>query len=169
MDHALCVAMLVHDVQRRLEELEHCILALEQEPRGPEEPSISDSEAVSDGDDEHYETEGPRLAERPIVQQKVKHGHLTAGGGAFSRVPNVTEFMTYRPCSQEVLVDLVSNFGKSKGKLGKLWQLAFCDSRTQEWAEHPGGGGGGCGFSRKEVEGWHARHHFESIKTQKGA
>ena len=30
-------------------ELEQHTLALEQEPRGPEEPSISDSEAVSDG------------------------------------------------------------------------------------------------------------------------
>ena len=30
-------------------ELEQRTLALEQEPRGPEEPSISDSEAVSDG------------------------------------------------------------------------------------------------------------------------
>ena len=33
-----------------LEELEQHILALEQEPGGPEEPSISNSKAVSDGD-----------------------------------------------------------------------------------------------------------------------
>lgn len=52
MDNALIVAMPVHNVQRCLEELEQHILALEQEPRGPEEPSISDDEAVSDGDDE---------------------------------------------------------------------------------------------------------------------
>ena len=42
---------------------------LEQEPCGPEEPSISDSKAVSDSDDEHYETVGPYLAARYIVQQ----------------------------------------------------------------------------------------------------
>ena len=46
MDNALIVAMLVHNVQRCLEELEQHILALEQEPRGPEEPSKSDSEVV---------------------------------------------------------------------------------------------------------------------------
>ena len=51
--------MLVHDVQGCLEELEQCILALQQEPRGPEETRISDSKVVSDGDDERYETMGP--------------------------------------------------------------------------------------------------------------
>ena len=81
MYHALCVAMLVHNVQRRLEELEQCILVLQQEPCGPEEPSISDSKVVSDSDDERFETEGSHLAERPIVQQKVKHEHLMAQGG----------------------------------------------------------------------------------------
>ena len=35
-----------HSVQRRLEELEQHILVLGQEPCGPGEPSISDSEAV---------------------------------------------------------------------------------------------------------------------------
>ena len=58
-------------------------MVLGQEHRGPGEPSISDSEAVSDGDDEHYEnkddggehyeTAGPCLAERPVVKWKVKH------------------------------------------------------------------------------------------------
>ena len=46
MDGALRDAVLVHDVQGCLEELEQCTLALEQEPRGPEEPSKSDSEVV---------------------------------------------------------------------------------------------------------------------------
>ena len=43
---------MLHNMQRSLDELEQCILALEQEPRGHGEPSISDSEAVSDDDDE---------------------------------------------------------------------------------------------------------------------
>ena len=42
MDSALQDATLVCNAQRCLEELEQCILALEQEPHGPEEPSISD-------------------------------------------------------------------------------------------------------------------------------
>ena len=57
--------MLVCSVQRRLEELEQHILALEQELRGPKEPSFSDSKVVSDGNDEPYEIVGPRLAVRP--------------------------------------------------------------------------------------------------------
>ena len=81
MDSALQDATLVCNAQRCLEELEQCILALEQEPCGPEEPSISDSKVVSDSDDERFETEGSHLAERPIVQQKVKHEHLMAQGG----------------------------------------------------------------------------------------
>ena len=48
MDQALRDTMLVCNVQRHVEELEQRILVLKQEPRGPEEPSISDSEAVSD-------------------------------------------------------------------------------------------------------------------------
>ena len=35
-------------MQRHLEELEQSTLALDQEPHGHEEPSISDSEVVSD-------------------------------------------------------------------------------------------------------------------------
>ena len=70
-------------------------MALEQEPRGPEECSISDSEAVSDSDDERYETAGPCLAERPIVQQKVMHEHVMAQGGHPQGAPSVTEFITY--------------------------------------------------------------------------
>ena len=72
-DSVLRDAILVHDVQRCSEELEQCMLALEQEPCGPEEPSICVRELVSDGDDECYETAGPRLAEKPLVQRKVKH------------------------------------------------------------------------------------------------
>lgn len=48
MYSALHNGTLVHSMQRHLEELEQSILALDQEPRGHEEPSISDSEVVSD-------------------------------------------------------------------------------------------------------------------------
>ncbi|MXQ82720.1 hypothetical protein E5288_WYG022709 [Bos mutus] len=72
MDCALCDARPVHNVQRHLEEPEQRILALEPGSCGFEELSISDSEVVSDGDDERYETSGPRLAARPVVQQKEK-------------------------------------------------------------------------------------------------
>ena len=51
MDSTLHDAVPVCNVQRCLEELEQCILALKQENHGSEEASISDSEAVSDGDD----------------------------------------------------------------------------------------------------------------------
>lgn len=54
-------------MQRHLEELDQHTLALEQEPHGPEEPSISESKAVRDDDDECYETEGLPSAVRPIV------------------------------------------------------------------------------------------------------
>ena len=57
-------------MRRSLEELEQHILALEQEPRATEEASISDSEAVSDGDDECYKTEGPCLAARLLRSRK---------------------------------------------------------------------------------------------------
>lgn len=60
-------------MKRCLEELEQCVMTLEQEPCGPEEPRFSDSKTVSDSDDEHYNTVGPFLAARSIVQQKVKH------------------------------------------------------------------------------------------------
>ena len=53
-----------------LEELGQHTLALEQEPSGPEEPSISDSKVVSDGDEEPYENAGPCLAERNIYSRK---------------------------------------------------------------------------------------------------
>lgn len=52
MDSALSDAVLVRDVWRCSAGLEQCILALEQEPCGSDESSISDSEAVSDTDDE---------------------------------------------------------------------------------------------------------------------
>ena len=54
-------------VQRSLEELEQCMLALEQKPCSHKGPSISDSEVVSDGDDDFYETTGPCLVARPAV------------------------------------------------------------------------------------------------------
>ena len=66
---------------------EQHIFALEQEPHGLEEPSISYSKAVSEGDDddECYETVGPCLTVRRIVQQKVKHEQPMAPRGASSR------------------------------------------------------------------------------------
>ena len=84
LDSAPCGAPLVCNVQRCLEE---CVLALKQELRSPEEPSISESEAVGDGDGEHYETVGPCLAARPTVQKKVKHEQPVAQQGASSRGP----------------------------------------------------------------------------------
>ena len=77
----------MHNLQRSLEELEQCILALEQEPHDPEEPSISDSKVVSDGDDERYETMGPRSVARPLVQQKVKHEQPRAQGNILMGPP----------------------------------------------------------------------------------
>ena len=84
VDSALCDVMPAHNVQRHLEDLEQRILALQQEPCGPEEPSISDSEAVSDNDDEHYETVGPCWAVRPVVQQKVKPEQPVTQGGTLN-------------------------------------------------------------------------------------
>ena len=50
---------------------------------------------VSDIDDEYYETMCPRLEERPVVQQKVKHEQPMAQGGYPQGALNVTEFMTH--------------------------------------------------------------------------
>ena len=87
MNHALHDAMPVYNVQRCLEELEQQALALEQAPRGPAEHSLSDSEVVSDSDDERYETEGPCLAVRLIVWQKIKHEQSISQGGISLRCP----------------------------------------------------------------------------------
>ena len=51
----------------------------------------------------------------------------------------MTEFMTYRPCSQEVFVDLVSNFGKKQGEA-----LAACILRL--WNTGVGRAPGGRGL-----------------------
>lgn len=79
--------MLLCNVQRCLEELEQCIQALKQEPHGHEEPSITESQVVSVGDDESYETVCPCLEERPVVQKKVKHEQPMAHGGHFQGAP----------------------------------------------------------------------------------
>ena len=84
MDGALCNAIPVHNVQRHLEELEQHILALEQGPRDSKEHSLSDSEVVSDDEDEHYETVGPCWAVRPVVQQKVKPEQPVTQGGTLN-------------------------------------------------------------------------------------
>lgn len=63
------------NVQRCLEE---CALALKQELCGPEEPSISDSEAVSDGDGEHYETVGSPLGSKAYCKHEITMGPVGA-------------------------------------------------------------------------------------------
>ena len=80
--------------QRHLEELEQCILALGQEPCDPDDPSISDNKAVSDGDDERYETVGSCLAVRSIAQQKVRHQQFVTQEETSSRGPQC-EITTY--------------------------------------------------------------------------
>ena len=68
--------------------LRRSVLALQQEPRGPGEPSISDSEAVSDSGDERCETAGLHLAVRPVVRQKGKHEQsVTWAGGILKQAP----------------------------------------------------------------------------------
>ena len=119
MDSALHDATLVHNKQRGLEELEQCILALEQEPCGPEEPSISDSEVVSDSDDEHCETKnvddercetvGPRLTGGHCVAESEAWAAYSLGGHP-QGAPDVTEFTTYWTYSQVELVDLGKQF-----------------------------------------------------------
>ena len=53
-----------------LEELGQHTLALEQEPSGPEEPSISDNKTVSDGDNQCYETMGPTWQQRLLCSSR---------------------------------------------------------------------------------------------------
>ena len=115
MDGALCNATPVHNVQRHSEEPKQCTLAVEQGPGDPEEPSISDSEAVSDGDEEHYETASPHLAMRPVVQQKEKHEQPVTQGAHPQGAPSVTEFTTYRPHIQAELVDRYAISAKARG------------------------------------------------------
>ena len=119
MDLALSDATLVHNVQRCLEELEQCIEALEQEPCAPEEPSYSDSEAVINSDGECYQTVGPLLAVRPVVQQKVKYEQPMVQGGHPQGAPSVTEFAAHPPYTQVKLVNLGMQFQK---KEGEPWQ-----------------------------------------------
>ena len=104
MDSALRDATPVHSVQRHLKELEHHLLALEQEPHGPEEPSTSDSEALSDYDDECYEIAGPCLAMRPVLQQKVKHKQPVAQGrGVWGPVRN-DDLLNFRVVSKKSIL-----------------------------------------------------------------
>ena len=75
MNCALCNAAPVCNVQRHLEELEQRMLALHTLAFQTLWVWRTQHlwEAVSDGDDERYETVGPCLAVRSIMQQKVKH------------------------------------------------------------------------------------------------
>ena len=147
MDSALQDATLVCNTQRCLDELEQCILALEQEPRGPEEPSISDRQVASDSDDEHHETVGLCLPARSAVQQKVKHKQPMAQEGHLQAAPSVIEFMTYQLYTQVELVDLGKQFWQSKGK---PWQLSFCNSGTQDG---PGTSRGFCSVLTERCRG----------------
>lgn len=113
MDHTLPNAALVHNVQRCFEELEQC----------PEEASMSDSKAASDGDEEHYETIGPRLVERPMVQQKVRHEQPMAQDGHPQGAPDVTKFTIYQPYTQAELVDLSTQFQQKQGESLAIWLL----------------------------------------------
>ena len=110
MDSALLDAVQVHKLQRWEEELEQCLGTLEQEMHSLDEPSTSDSEVIRDGDNEQYETEGPCLLARPIVQQKVKHEQPVAQRGHPQGSPSVTEYMTYQPYTQAELVNLGKQF-----------------------------------------------------------
>ena len=66
-------------------------IGIRAEPRGSEELGISDSEAVTEGDNEHYETVGPCLAVRPAGWQKVKDEQSIAQGRHPQETPSVTE------------------------------------------------------------------------------
>ena len=127
----LCDTMLLCNVQRCLEELEQCILALEQEPCGPEEPSISESQIVSDIDDEYYETICPHLEERPVVQHKVKreqpmaHRRHPQGDPMWLSSQHIDHTLKWSWSTG------ISSFGKTKQN---PWQHGFCDSGIQgEW------------------------------------
>ena len=89
MDSAPRDATLVHNMQRLLEELDQGIFALEQEPCGPEEPSIFDGKTVSDGDDESYDC-GFLLGSKAYCTAEVKHEQFLAWGGHSQGAPNVT-------------------------------------------------------------------------------
>ena len=104
----------------------------------PWEPSVSDREEVSDCDDERYETEGPHLSVRPIVQQKVSHEQpMAQGQGHPQGAPSVTEFTTYQPYTQAELFGLGKQFWQ---KQGETCQLGFCDSGTQGCTQNLWGG-----------------------------
>ena len=111
-----------------LEELEQCILVSEQEPCGLEEPSISDCEVVSDGDDERYDTVGPLLAARAVIQQKVKREQPMAQGGHPQAAPSATEFTTYRPYTQEELVNSGKKFQQMHREPLAAWLLQLWDA-----------------------------------------
>ena len=147
-------------------ELEQRTLALEQEPRGPEEPSISDSEAVSDG----------KMVLMNIMRlwvvtwqwgllysRKWSMSSLWPREGILKRLPTwLSSWLTDHILGWSWST-WVSSFGKSKRK---PWQLGFCASGTQGWSW--------ClwryyGSLLREVEGQHARCPFKKVKTPKGA
>ena len=116
-----------------LEELEQCILVSEQEPCGLEEPSISDCEVVSDGDDERYDTVGPLLAARAVIQQKVKREQPMAQGGH----PQGPPLRLSSPRIDHILRRNWSTQVRSFSKCtGNPWQHGFCNFGMQGWAQH---------------------------------
>ena len=56
-----------------------------------------------------------------------------AQGGHPQGAPNVTESRCIDHILRQSWLTWVRSFGKSKGK---HWQLGFCDSGTEEWAQH---------------------------------
>ena len=73
------------------------------------------------------------------MQQKVEPGQPVVQGGHPQGAPNVSEFITYQPYTQQSWLTWVSSFGKRKGN---PWHLGFCNS-----------GHGFHGSSLREVEG----------------
>lgn len=89
MDSAPAVMHWYCNVQRGLEE---CVLALKQELHGPEDPSISDSEAVGDGEFEHYGNCESPLGSKAYCKREITMGPV--GRPSWRGAPNVTVFTT---------------------------------------------------------------------------
>ena len=68
---------------------------------------------VSDGSDESYETLGPDLAARPIVQQKVKREQSKAkAGGGEGRTSSSDPSVTDSQCMEHILTAELVDVGK---------------------------------------------------------
>ena len=92
---------------------------IREELYGPEESRDSDSEVVINSNGGCYQTAGPCLAARLIVQQKVKYEQPMVQGRHPQGAPKVTEFATHQPYTQVKLVNLGMQFQKREGE---AWQ-----------------------------------------------